>query len=516
MNRMTTLIPLALLGISSIAFGSDLDEVTTMGLSDHEVSAEYGVQSRSQRDQSRSSTSGKTQTRAQRSNGQGRTGTQETRTNGTVTQTRNTATQRNRGQAHHDGRGGNFVDVEKRGERTRSSVTTTNGDKTATRTSGSQDQQLRGNGQRNGKNLHVNRTKTDERVATDMRNNQTGESFRVVDRRTGDKVRGETPNNVRSGRSGNTGRQVTGTGTPRPGTGPNVHQGRNTTRQPASGAARAGTTSTRPGTSSRPGTATPGSVRPGTSSRPGGTVRPGSAGDSRTTVVHGRGHAPRTTVVHTGGRRHHTHYTHVRPYHGVFVYGPRPTTHTHYHGGGGGGVNVKNRDLPSRDLDREGSLAVGIKAGSLMSGYFDGPAYSDVGLGVAGRYRPAEAVGLELGLQHHSQTFTSETERSQTQVNGSVELFAFPWTRVSPYLIGGVTYNARNIQDEIWQGDALSVVEQHDSLWGLHGGVGLELALGQSLAIDLEGKYIGYLDREPTDASLPGALQLNAGLMVHF
>ena len=172
--------------------------------------------------------------------------------------------------------------------------------------------------------------------------------------------------------------------------------------------------------------------------------------------------------------------------------------------------------MPERAVDRTNSVAVGLKMGSLTSGYADGPVYSDLGLGLAGRYRPAESVGLQLDLSHHSQSWSTESERSQTMAAGNVQLFAFPWTRVSPYVLGGVTYDARNLHDDIATGNGSATVIANDALWGLHAGLGLELALGQNLALDFEGRYIGYLDKSPTDPSLPGALQLTGGLMVHF
>jgi len=53
-------------------------------------------------------------------------------------------------------------------------------------------------------------------------------------------------------------------------------------------------------------------------------------------------------------------------------------------------------------------------------------------------------------------------------------------------------------------------------LVGAHAGLGLELALGKSLALDFEGRYIGYLNKSPMDASSPGAWTTSAGLVAHF
>ena len=39
-----------------------------------------------------------------------------------------------------------------------------------------------------------------------------------------------------------------------------------------------------------------------------------------------------------------------------------------------------------------------------------------------------------MALAQHSQTWAADTERAQTLVQGSVELFAFPWGRIQPYV----------------------------------------------------------------------------------
>lgn len=228
---------------------------------------------------------------------------------------------------------------------------------------------------------------------------------------------------------------------------------------------------------------------------------------------HGRpGYGPRYDV--RGGWRHgHTvRYAYVRPYHGVFVYGPRPAAHVHYVGARGP-VQVVQQDLPERAVDRDDSFALGVKGGSLLSAK-DGLSYGDPGIGAFARYRPEESVGLELALSHHAGSYPGPQSRTQTQVAGSLELFAFPWTRVSPYVLGGVTWNGRNVTNEVWTGETYESFESGLAQWGLHGGVGLEIALGKSVALDLEGRYIGWLARERGDA--PGAVQATGGLLVHF
>lgn len=249
-----------------------------------------------------------------------------------------------------------------------------------------------------------------------------------------------------------------------------------------------------------------------TPNRPGRTVVHRTPGRPGRVVVHRgpSGHATATRAVRphhvvVAHPPHHT-YRYVRPYHGVLVYGPRPVTHVHYVNSPGP-VVVREADLPPRAVDRADTFALGLKGGSLISGTNDGAVYGDAGLGIAGRYRPSEGVGLELGVTHHASGF--DAFRAQTQVAGSLELFAYPWTRVSPYVLGGVTFNRETLADD------LGLAAVADGQTGLHAGLGLEFALGRTAALDLEGRYIGWLtDSAVNDA--PGAFQTTAGLVFHF
>jgi opacity protein-like surface antigen len=201
----------------------------------------------------------------------------------------------------------------------------------------------------------------------------------------------------------------------------------------------------------------------------------------------------------------------------VFVYGPRPVHHTHYEAAPSGrNHQVQKNHLPKRQIDRDDSFAIGIEGGALYSGYVDGISYGDMGLGLSGRYRPEESVGLELELSHWNQTWSAQTERSQTSIAGSVELFAFPWTRVSPYGLVGLTYTDRSILDKNALYDSDAVVESDAAWFGPHAGVGLEFALGDNVALDLEARYTGYVNRDLSDRALPGSLTTGAALMFHF
>lgn len=188
----------------------------------------------------------------------------------------------------------------------------------------------------------------------------------------------------------------------------------------------------------------------------------------------------------------------VSPVSGVFVYGPYPRYHTAYRGAPG---PVAQAHMPVRQVDRNNSLALGLKAGSLLSGTESGQYYTDPGLGLMLRYRPVETVGLQADLMHHAASLDTGVRRN-SQAAASLQLFAYPWTRVSPYVLGGVTWTGRNVPE----GDGV----RNDLLTGLHGGLGLHLGIGQRVGLELEGRYVGYLGRD--GVSPLGALQGTAGL----
>jgi opacity protein-like surface antigen len=275
---------------------------------------------------------------------------------------------------------------------------------------------------------------------------------------------------------------------------------------PAHGGVRSASPST-PTRVVRPSPSTPTRVVRPSPSTPTRVVRPSLSTPTR--VVRGR------SGRHVGYSSVRIH--NARPYHGVFVYGPRPVHHDHYYGASAQETHVvQEKHLPSRDLDREGSLAVGMRWGSFASGYTTGSVYSDPGVGVTVRYRPEEAVGLELAVQTYAQSFEGVTERVQTQTSGSLELFAYPWKRVSPYALVGMSTMSRDLNDTMLDGEDLTTVTRQDTRFGPHVGLGLELAIGDHVALDLEGRYTGYMGYDPTDLTIPGGLSTHVGVLYHF
>jgi hypothetical protein len=212
---------------------------------------------------------------------------------------------------------------------------------------------------------------------------------------------------------------------------------------------------------------------------------------------------------------------HAYWYHGVFVYGPYPWHHHHHHhtvvveGGGSGGEGPSREEAsePVRKVDRTRTFAIGVRGGSYLGGYdFAGGGFGDAGLGVAARYRPVEALGLEVSWMHHDQTWDDATERVYQPLQASVQVFGLPWTKVNPYVLAGVTVTGRKIEDNL----GFTTVTESSTLWGPHGGLGLELGLGQKASINFDARYTGYLNKPPGDLTVPGALQGNMGVNFYF
>jgi len=198
-------------------------------------------------------------------------------------------------------------------------------------------------------------------------------------------------------------------------------------------------------------------------------------------------------------------------YHGVFVYGPRPiVVHTYEEGGATAEAAPAE---PKRSVDRSGTWAVGLRGGSYLSSYDNGMSYGDAGVGVALRYRPVEALGFEAQWVYNDQSFSTGSERIQQPFSLSAELFAVPWSRFSPYVLAGVTYTGRNINDPLTPNNTFTTDQ---ALWGPHGGVGVDLGLGERASVNFDIRGIGYLNTPDTDAATPGAVQANMGVNFYF
>jgi hypothetical protein len=192
-------------------------------------------------------------------------------------------------------------------------------------------------------------------------------------------------------------------------------------------------------------------------------------------------------------------------YHGVFVYGPAPWSPPPPPG-------HPRATVPERTVSHAGDLTIGVRGASYASGYKNGAPYSDLGLGVAARYRFVDALGLEAQWVYHDESWSQGTQRIEQPLSASLQLFAMPWARVNPYLVAGVTVTQRNVQDKVGP----TFVEENRAAFGPHIGLGLDLNLSEHTSLTLDGRYLAYANLEPNDAARAGALQGNLGINFSF
>ena len=218
---------------------------------------------------------------------------------------------------------------------------------------------------------------------------------------------------------------------------------------------------------------------------------------------HGKAHGGHYRWHH-GWHAHHGRSLHW--YHGRFVYGPRP----YHHGRVRRGYYTESVPMPVRKIDRNQALSMGFTSGGYRSGYSLGGEFEDFGLGINVRYRPVEGLGFEFGYSYHDDTFESDTERITRMFQPSIQVFLAPWTRISPYATVGVTFAEREYDDLWTDGYDNYQTTIYNQSFGPHAGLGLEIALGQNVALDFESRLIGYLDTQEGD-TLPGAIQSTFG-----
>ena len=280
------------------------------------------------------------------------------------------------------------------------------------------------------------------------------------------------------------------------------------------------------GTHTRPSTGSGGSSSSQGSSS-GGHTRP-SVGHQRPSTPSASGHPHRhhstrpTTNVHHwyyGNRGPVVNIHHQRPvywYHGVWVYGPRPAQHVYYNETTT--VQPSERPgLPERKINRSDSFMIGVHGSQMAAGYDGGGSFVDPGVGVSFAYRPVETFSVGLDYSYFNPTMEdSATPRETANIAPNISIHAVPWKRVSPYAEFGMTASRRIYEDQWTQNGEQFETNVTGTAWGPHAGLGLEVAIGKSLALDLSGKYVGYVNVEGDDPSSPSALQGNLGLNIYF
>lgn len=173
----------------------------------------------------------------------------------------------------------------------------------------------------------------------------------------------------------------------------------------------------------------------------------------------------------------------------------------------------RRADAPARVQDRAGDLSVGLRGGVYASGFAGEGGYADAGLGLDVRYRLAEPLGFEVQAMVHDPSFGGGADRAHAPVSASVELFAFPWARVSPYALGGLTWTARDVTLDDGKGKTTTI---GGATWGPHVGVGLEVALSRDVSLSGDVRWIGYVNTTEADPSARGAMQAAMGVNVYF
>lgn len=164
-------------------------------------------------------------------------------------------------------------------------------------------------------------------------------------------------------------------------------------------------------------------------------------------------------------------------------------------------------------FNRENTLAIGLTGGSFVSGNPDAGVFADGGIGAWVRARPRGPIAAQLDIGHYfgvTHRPLLQQAREQTQVAGSMMWFLAPQSPVAPYALGGLTYTHQVLQDQTFGND----FPEHDNLFGLTAGGGLEIALGRSAVLDLEGRYVGYLNRDANDPL--GTVTATVGIGTHF
>jgi hypothetical protein len=186
---------------------------------------------------------------------------------------------------------------------------------------------------------------------------------------------------------------------------------------------------------------------------------------------------------------------------GVFYYNQPPREnvtiieHNYY------GQQVSSYQAPKRQVDHRKSLSFGLRGGAQTSNINDGS--EGTGLGFAVGYRVFEPIGVEFAYMNYGEEIDMDMD---SPGQASAQLFLFPWTRVSPYVTGGVTF-AKN-------GSAANETEMQSVpdgyAYGPHGGVGVQFGLGR-FGLNVEGRYTKFSNVEEK-SRLQGIL----GLDYHF
>lgn len=173
---------------------------------------------------------------------------------------------------------------------------------------------------------------------------------------------------------------------------------------------------------------------------------------------------------------------------------------------------------PKPVVDRAGTVAVGLRGGALGAAADAGGGLVDPGLGLALRVRPLNLFGIEGsymrygGLDGASAQTGFAGQGTHDSFSASGQLFLSPQQLVSPYLSVGGTWQSQQVA----LADDPAGTLREDKRRGLHGGLGLEVNLGQHASLGLELRYLHDRDHAAKDPLSQGQVQALGGLNLYF
>ena len=131
------------------------------------------------------------------------------------------------------------------------------------------------------------------------------------------------------------------------------------------------------------------------------------------------------------------------------------------------------------------SLSVGLRAGSLAGALEEGLSPDSIDLGLSLGYRLFDPIGLEVSYLRTAGG--EDVPTTESPVQASAHLFLFPWTQVSPYVTAGLSsapFEGAKNETKYQVPDGYA--------YGPHGGVGVELGIGDHFSLNAEGRYTKF------------------------
>lgn len=174
-----------------------------------------------------------------------------------------------------------------------------------------------------------------------------------------------------------------------------------------------------------------------------------------------------------------------------------------------------------KDFRHVGEYSVALTAGMHQTEYSGtGVSVTDPGARVALRYRNAPSLGAELAVGMFGSDLRFDgggtEQRSDMPLQLSALLYAFPKAPIQPYLVLGATGNMRTYQYLYNDG---SFGETYTEVrGGVHGGLGLELHVGDKMSFTVDTRRVLYtmVNRQVADQTAFSDRMVTGGLSLYF